>query len=571
MSKRTRVKIDNSLSEGLLLNKAQMLVDLIAPKDLYFVGGRALAKTSGIVAQRSQKVIYDMPGAYSMFVSDTYMNALTNVLPALIEGWQERLAWREGIHFVTDKRPPEHFKKPYKPPLHYKHTISLFNGHFFNLGSLDQPSGLAGSSYQHRFGDEARLLKKKKLDRSSPALRGEFVRFGHSVYYMGNTFTTDMPNILTSDDDWILNMEEKMDAEQIELALQAALVLNEIKKEMLANEQIGNFSERTRLEKTYKIWKEYWTRIRKDSVFFYAVSSLVNLDNLTENYFKSTLTALGPEEFRSAILSFKIKISSGEKFYGQLADHHFYQDGTNIDYFNQFDLIGGNIKDGCKMLSPKYYDINHPIEAGVDFGDMLSMVTGQQTGKNLTALKEFYVLIPEQETHLGKAFVDFYKEHKVKILYLYYDRSGNNNSAIKQDKATMLKNAIEFYPDGSRTGWQVLMMSENQGNIFQEQEYDLAKYLMGEILPELPKLRIDELKCPCLTSSLKLTKIKIKTDNFGSKSIHKDKSSEKLPLQSRPMFSTNFSDAFKYWICRPLYLNIVQRNRTSIGVDPSVI
>ena len=285
MTKRTRVRIDDSNVDGRLANKAQMLVDLISPKDLYFIGGRALAKTSGIIAQRSQKIIHDMPGSYQMFVSDTYMNALTNVLPALIEGWQ-RMGWREGIHFVTDKRPPSHFKLPYKPPLHYKHTISIFNGTFFNLGSLDQPSGLAGSSYQHRFGDEARLLKKKKLDRSTPALRGEFVRYGHSVYYMGNTFTTDMPNILTSDDDWILNMEKEMDAEQIELALQAALVLNDIKREILANLQVNNLSEKVRLEKSYKIWNEYYTRIRKDSVFFYAVSSLVNLDNLTDNYFK---------------------------------------------------------------------------------------------------------------------------------------------------------------------------------------------------------------------------------------------------------------------------------------------
>ena len=88
MTKRTRVRIDDSNVDGRLANKAQMLVDLISPKDLYFIGGRALAKTSGIIAQRSQKIIHDMPGSYQMFVSDTYMNALTNVLPALIEGWQ---------------------------------------------------------------------------------------------------------------------------------------------------------------------------------------------------------------------------------------------------------------------------------------------------------------------------------------------------------------------------------------------------------------------------------------------------------------------------------------------------
>lgn len=568
--KRTRVRIDDDNVEGKLINKAQMLVDLIAPKDLYFIGGRALAKTSGIIAQRSQNIVYDMPGSYQMFVSDTYMNALTNVLPALIEGWQ-RLGWREGIHFVTDKRPPGHFKLPYKPPLHYKHTISIFNGTFFNLGSLDQPSGLAGSSYQHRFGDEARLLKKKKLDRSTPALRGEFVKFGHSPYYMGNTFTTDMPNILTSDDDWIMNMEKEMDQEQIELALQAALVLNDIKKEMLANQQIGNFSEKKRLEKSYKIWKEYWTRIRKDSTFFYAISSLVNLDNLTENYFKSTLKALGPEEFKSAILSFKINVSKGEKFYSHLGEQHFYEDGTDISYFNQFDILAGNVVDGCKSLNKKYYDINSPLEAGTDFGDMCSMVTGQYRGNYLYGLKEFYALHPEDEAILGERFRNFYKEHKYKVLYLYYDRSGNQNAKIKADKASYLKNAIEFLPNGTRSGWTVHLMSEGQGNIYQEEEFNLAKALMGNTVPGLPILKIDKLKCPCLTSSLKLTKITVKTDRLGTRTIHKDKSSERLPLASRPMFSTNFSDAFKYWICRAYFFDKVNTHTVHTGVDPSIV
>ena len=569
MTKRTRVRIDDSNVDGRLANKAQMLVDLISPKDLYFIGGRALAKTSGIVAQRSQKIIHDMPGSYQMFVSDTYMNALTNVLPALIEGWQ-RMGWREGIHFVTDKRPPSHFKLPYKPPLHYKHTISIFNGTFFNLGSLDQPSGLAGSSYQHRFGDEARLLKKKKLDRSTPALRGEFVRFGHSVYYMGNTFTTDMPNILTSDDDWILNMEKEMDSEQIELALQAAMVLNDIKKEILANLQVNNLSEKKRLEKAYKLWNEYYTRIRKDSVFFYAVSSLVNLDNLTDNYFKSTLKALGPEEFRSAILSFKINVAKGEKFYSYLGDQHFYEDGTNLSYFNQFDILGSKIVDGCKSLSSKYYDINSPLECGVDFGDMSSMVSGQYRGNYLYALKEFYTLNPEDEMVLGAKFREFYREHKYKVLYMYYDRSGNNNAKIKMDKASYLKSAIEYNPDGTNSGWTVHLMSEGQATIYQEEEFNLAKTIMGNMVPGLPILKIDKLKCPCLTNSLKLTKITVRVDKVGSRTIHKDKSSEKLPLASRPMFSTNFSDAFKYWICRQSFFEKVNIHSVYHGVDPSV-
>jgi hypothetical protein len=50
----------------------------------------------------------------------------------------------------------------------------------------------------------------------------------------------------------------------------------------------------------------------------------------------------------------------------------------------------------------------------------------------------------------------------------------------------------------------------------------------------LVKLTIDTLPCKCLKSYLELTKIKIKTDAKGSKSLHKDKSSESLPILYDP-------------------------------------
>jgi hypothetical protein len=58
--------------------------------------------------------------------------------------------------------------------------------------------------------------------------------------------------------------------------------------------------------------------------------------------------------------------------------------------------------------------------------------------------------------------------------------------------------------------------------------------MMGETTPGLVKLTIDTLPCKCLKSYLELTKIKIKTDAKGSKSLHKDKSSESLPILYDP-------------------------------------
>ena len=530
------------------------------------IAGRAMAKTSDIIAERAQNICWDMPRSYQVLVSDTYMNAMKNVVPTLLEGWN-RKGWREGIHYVTDKRPPAHFKLPYKPVEAYKHSISIFNGCFFNLGSLDQPGGLAGGSYQHMYGDEARLLKHAKLKKLTPAIRGEYAMFGGSVYYRGTTFTTDMPNVIDGDDDWILQDEKNMDLNQVKLALEVGLVLNEIKREILSHKQVGNYDAIEKLQANLIRWTERWVRVRKNSMFFYVVSSLVNVDILTEGYFEDSLKALGIEEFKSAILSLKINLKKGEKFYGNLGEHHFYDDGIVSSYYDNF-LLTDDIEESCLAL--RYLDKTKKLEAGVDFGDMCSMITGQERGEYLYIMKEFHTLAPENEIQLGKQFSAFYRQHPVKVLDLYYDRSGNQNAKIKADKANYLKNAIQYNPDGSSSGWTVHLMSEGQGNIYQEEEFNLAKTIMGNMVPGLPMLKIDKLKCPCLTSSLKLTKITVKTDRLGTRTLHKDKSSEKLPLASRPMFSTNFSDAFKYWICRQAFFDKVNIHTVYQGVDPSV-
>jgi hypothetical protein len=563
---RTRVNKEASDVDVRFATWIKMTIDLIAPKDLYLIAGRATAKTSDIIAERSMAIIKDMPRSQQVFVSDTYVNALKNVVPTLLEGWN-RKGWKNGIHYVTDQRPPAHFKLPYKPVESYKHTISIFNGCFFNIGSLDQPSGLAGNSYQHMYGDESRLLKFEKLKKLTPAIRGEYAMFGNSVFYRGRTFTTDMPNIVDGDDDWIMQQEKNMDLEQIKLALQVAFVLNEIKTQILSAKQIRDAVAVNRLNVQLVKWTERWVRVRKDSTFFYVVSSLVNVDILTDGYFVDSLKALGIEEFKSAILSFKVNIKKGEKFYGSLGEHHFYEDGIIASYYDKF-KITDDIEESSLAL--RYIDHNAKLEAGVDFGDMCSMVTAQPRGNYLYCLKEFYTLAPENEIELGKKFRHFYKHHKVKILDMYYDRSGNQNSKTKRDWANAVKNAIE-YENGARTGWTVNLMNLNQATILQEEEYNFAKSLMGETVKDLPKLKIDKFLCKCLKSSLELTKIKIKLDAKGSRNLHKDKSSEALPMHLRPMFSTNFSDAFKYLIYRKSFVLKVNTHRKYSSMDPTVV
>jgi len=565
MSRKTRVSLKDTDVDGRFANWVDATIFLISPKNLRLIAGRAMAKTSSIIAKRSQDIIFDMPKSYQVIVSDTYINCLKNIVPTLLEGWN-RNGWREGIHYVTDRRPPSHFKLPYKPVETYKHTISLFNGCFFNLGSLDQPGGLAGGSYQHMYGDEARLLKSEKLKKLTPAIRGEYTMFGNSVYYRGTTFTTDMPNIIDGDDDWIMQDEKNMNLDQVKLALEVGMVLHEIKREIISCKQVGDYEAMEALKPNLVRWTERWIRVRKDLTFFYVVSSLANVDILTEGYFADSLKALGIEEFKSAILSLKINLKKGEKFYGNLGEHHFYDDGVLTEYYNRFNLTD-EIEESSLAL--RYIDHNAKLECGVDFGDMCSVVTAQPRGNYLYCLKEFYTLAPENEIQLGKKFRVFYKHHKMKVLDMYYDRSGNQNSKTKRDWANALKTAIEF-ENGVSTGWTVNLMSLNQATIYQDEEFAFAKALMGETTATLIKLKIDKFQCKCLKSSLELTKIKIKIDAKGSRTLHKDKSSESLPILLRPMYSTNFSDAFKYLIYRRSFVDQVNTHSQFTGMEPGV-
>jgi len=80
----------------------------------------------------------------------------------------------------------------------------------------------------HIFGDEAKYLKQEKLNKLFPALRGDYRLFGHSHYFMGQTFCSDMADPNNLEYDWMLQMEKNMDRRQILRILQTAIVLNEI-------------------------------------------------------------------------------------------------------------------------------------------------------------------------------------------------------------------------------------------------------------------------------------------------------------------------------------------------------
>jgi hypothetical protein len=237
------------------------------------------------------------------------------------------------------------------------------------------------------------------------------------------------------------------------------------------------------------------------------------------------------------------------------------------EFYNHY-AIGEEIQESSLAL--RYCNKKQPLDAGMDFGNMCSLVLGQEAGMYYYIFKEMFTLAPDSSKQLAKKFIDFFLHHENKILNLYYDRSGNQYGKLGKDWATEIQNHIEKY-NGSATGWKVNLMSQNQATIYHEEEFNYVKKVMGEYYTGIPKIKICRYQCKNMKSSLELAKTKMsKNRRTGNSEIHKDKSSEKLPLDKLPMFSTNFSDAFKYLMWRRHWVKIAAQQKAGAMLDPSI-
>lgn len=206
----------------------------------------------------------------------------------------------------------------------------------------------------------------------------------------------------------------------------------------------------------------------------------------------------------------------------------------------------------------------------MDFGNMLSFVIAQPDGQYYRIHKNLYELPPNSMRELADQFLTFFEKHQEKVLYLYYDRAGNNYQRQNEDQAGKIKAAIEKDSEGRRTGWSVALMSRKQGTIRQEAEFNFMHELMSGKNKRLPLLMVDALNCPEMISSIELAKAEVKYRG-DVKIVAKVKKSEKLEPKKLPRLSTNFSDAFKYLMMRRSWLTAAKaENAAGSGADSMV-
>ena len=566
MTRKRKLKITNDV-EVRYANWMAQLIAVMQPWSLYWIAGRASAKTVQVLAERVQEVAHDCPGAPFAWVADTYSDLHKNVIPSLIDGLS-LLGWMPDVHFVINREPPREWKqRMYNVCTDWRNTMVFYTGFNFTFISLDRAAIGAGRSYVGVFGDEVKYFPEEKFTNLLKAVRGFRVKYGDSVWYRSRTLTTDMPNPNhLGEYDWILKLARQNDKQRILLALRAGFVYNDTKREYLSRlQEYNSLKADARTDpavrpaladaehqmmlarRTMERWERRWVKTRRGVSFFFISSSYVNVDILGEDWFNDEF-AEGLEGAACNILSVIPKLEASQMFYCNLSMKNFYADGFLNDVIEQHPF---GWEQDCTVL--RYLDPGRPLEAGMDAGNMLSMVFGQQTGRVMRILKELYTLPPQNVRDLADKFLAYFKPHRRKLLKLYYDRSMNNYKRVSTDMASQIKKAIETDAEGRRTGWTVQLMSLGQGNISSNLEYRFFMDLLpGNLARQLYTLLIDQHNCPNLKSEMEVTRTKAKVnERDNTTQIVKEKTGDKLPVHRLPRESTNLTDALKYFVLRP--------------------
>lgn len=532
---------------------ALILCDWIDTTNFVVIGGRGLAKSTVILAHRSERCVRLMPGAPVAIVANTYANLVDNIMPAVQNGW--KLAGLiEGVHYIKGKKPPEEWRRRCSVIVDdYRHVYSFWNGSVIFLGSLDNPSLLAGKSVAHLLFDEAKYASDSKAARVMPILRGDAITYGRCHLYGGVTITTDMPDVTEGEFDWFFRYASEMDPERVVRIVQAAGELNRLRLRLVKLTAAEEPDERKleRVRRKIEYYEDGLLKLRKGQTFFANLSSFVNIDVLTVDYAKRLYNgALEQHEFYKSVLGMRPTVRRDARFYVNFDEGNKYADGclSGVAAFTSSEL--------------QYLDPTRPLDGGMDFGNMMSLVIGQEDGPRYRVHKNFYELPPGYIRELADEFLRFFAGHRCLMLNLYYDRAGNNYQSQGEDLAGKVRDAIERDGAGVRTGWTVNLMSRKQATIGQNAEYDFMLELMGGKNKKLPALLVDSKNCPELVSSMELARALVKYKG-DVKVVAKDKRSEKLPLKKLPRLSTNLSDAFKYLMMRREWREAVAASVTS--------
>lgn len=510
------------------LNRAQRRAVLTLARETYNIWPRGQGKTmaQGVV---SSSVSHYMPRGKAAFIARTLIDLKALVLPEVIATWK-RLGYIEDVHFVVGKKPPKalQFKEPIQPPIDYQHFITWYNGFGFHLVGQDRPGTFRGPSVDFLFPDEMLTLKKDHLESEVMAAnRGNKNVFGHLPFHHGIFACSSKP--VGSSDRWILDFGKYY----LEDGVNYSNILSELVELEIDFIDCGDPKRRRRLWAAIEQLTGQLKYYVKDGVYYNECRVWNNIMNLGWAWLKLERRTMSLFKFMVEILNHTLnKVEGG--FYGQLRTHiHCYYDANNYSFI---DSLGYN-PDKLLQRDARFdsdYDTNMPIRIGQDWGLFNCMVVAQRHPTELKVINGFHVEHPKILDHVIESFCHYYRFHKERTIFYRPGHDGFKRTPNKE--LTYVQQAMQIL---HKHGWNVILQGSAASPDPEKTYYDVNRVLLEQD-PDIPfVVRINGNNCEHLVTSMQLAPVK-----QGTRSIAKDKSSEKKDSGVAPHDATHYSDAF---------------------------
>ena len=539
------------MNKQLHFNKPQLKSMIISAPTEYLVMGRGGGKSEGVLAPKSANCYFGtMPRGTGVTIGATYSQLLTRTLPALISGW-ERVGYRMGHHYLIAKKPTDkwikmwNWKGPYRPPLDFKYFISWWNGAGAHLVSQDRTGSANGITIDWIIGDEAKLLNTDKLKTELfPANRGIIPEFKNNPYHHGMTFTTDMP--IGTGGRWILNMVGEMNRDIVNQIWALQTVKFKLNYS-LKNDERKDFKDE--LEKQISVLDEELNDLRKGLLYYHEASTLDNIHALGASYIKQQLRDTSEFQFDTQILNLRpLKLEDGfypdfdEEIHGYYAENESYFDNLQYDPFS-------TILD-CRK--DKDLNTNAPLHMGGDYNRRIHPLSiGQVTDTEIRSIKGIHSLYPGKLKEALVLFVTYYKPHKRKFIYYWYDHTAVGD----QHETRICDDVMNFLREH---GWIVKGMY-----IGQQPGHEERYRMWGDLLTNNGKYnkqyKINRENCDKLILSKQQAQAEQRKDGFG-----KNKKSEHDPGFPAEE-STHYTDAEDTWVFGVLESGLVYGNESKGG------
>lgn len=471
------------------------------------IGGRGSAKTHTL-GFTCGLAYMEMPRAKFALAGLTYVQLDLVVLPVMKEalefmGVYEYNKKNKMGHYVVGVKPPDNWEKPYKAVgrLGYQYCISFINGFTVQFVSQDRPETHRGLNIDGLWVDEAATMSEDfiykilaKAIRGNDHKRISKSRFFHSHYeFSSAAWYQEGMHIYKLEDQWKAQNLERSKWSQAQLS-------------------------------------------RTPPEFQYVEMTCIDNPITGQKYWDQQKAVDDPLVFDVEVANIRLSTLPNGFYHAFKTSRHLYWEKQRYEYDD---------KTGLHLHRSNDYRDDLPLDVSLDFNaDICWSIVGQEIGNEARVVRSNFVKPNAQATNTdivvqnAEWFVNTYKDHGKKDVYIYGDPNGRRRSDASSDDN---RPSFERYCKVlTREGWTVYRR-ELRSYPRHKRKYFFLNAILNEDNTRIPKLRINQ-------NTNKVLIMTIQSTPVDGEAYTKVKKLEKTQPLARREYAPDGTDALDYWL-----------------------